>query len=227
MSDPVTNIEIEDVLSSIRRLVAETERAQERAPERPVQTPDRLVLSPALRVADPVLRLPPRDSDAEAEQVLQRAVHPPVAARAAVLEAALADGADDWEPDGSETRPVIDWSPPPVPTDVSPDVVSDVPADTTAVMQTEDLQPKAEGQSAATFEDDLADHMDRTISVALADRIAGMGAAQGLDEAVLRAMVVDVVRDELQGALGERITRNVRKLVRREIFRVLSSHDPD
>jgi len=33
------------------------------------------------------------------------------------------------------------------------------------------------------------------------------------------------VRSELQGALGERITRNVRKLVRREIYRVLSSQE--
>ena len=46
MSDPVTNAEVEDVLSSIRRLVSEDKR--------PLQTPkpeprnDRLVLTPAL-----------------------------------------------------------------------------------------------------------------------------------------------------------------------------------
>ena len=38
-------------------------------------------------------------------------------------------------------------------------------------------------------------------------------------------MVTEIVRSELQGALGERITRNVRKLVRREIYRVLSSQE--
>ncbi|MGH1416739.1 MAG: hypothetical protein ACRBB0_24855 [Pelagimonas sp.] len=47
------------------------------------------------------------------------------------------------------------------------------------------------------------------------------------DEAMLRRMVSDIVRQELQGALGERITRNVRKLVRREIHRVLMSQDFD
>ena len=46
-----------------------------------------------------------------------------------------------------------------------------------------------------------------------------------LDEDALRELVVEIVRQELQGALDERITRNVRKLVRREIYRVISSED--
>lgn len=46
-----------------------------------------------------------------------------------------------------------------------------------------------------------------------------------LDEETLRELVAEIVRQELQGALGERITRNVRKLVRREIHRALTSHE--
>ncbi|MGV6850431.1 MAG: hypothetical protein ACWA5A_18820 [Marinibacterium sp.] len=46
-----------------------------------------------------------------------------------------------------------------------------------------------------------------------------------LDEATLRELVTDIVREELQGALGERITRNVRKLVRREIHRALAAQE--
>jgi len=46
-----------------------------------------------------------------------------------------------------------------------------------------------------------------------------------LDEESLRELVSDIVREELQGALGERITRNVRKLVRREIQRALASQE--
>ncbi len=46
-----------------------------------------------------------------------------------------------------------------------------------------------------------------------------------LDEDMLRDLVAELVRQELQGALGERITRNVRKLVRREIQRTLAAHD--
>ena len=46
-----------------------------------------------------------------------------------------------------------------------------------------------------------------------------------LDEEALRDLVAEIVRQELQGALGERITRNVRKLVRREIQRALAAQE--
>ncbi len=40
---------------------------------------------------------------------------------------------------------------------------------------------------------------------------------------MLRDLVAEIIREELQGALGERITRNVRMLVRREINRALEA----
>ncbi|MCA0961743.1 hypothetical protein [Salipiger bermudensis] len=43
------------------------------------------------------------------------------------------------------------------------------------------------------------------------------------DEEMLRDLVTETIRQELQGALGERITRNVRKMVRREIHRMVTS----
>ena len=43
-----------------------------------------------------------------------------------------------------------------------------------------------------------------------------------LDEAMLRDMVRAIIREELGGATGERITRTVRKLVRAEITRTLA-----
>ena len=45
------------------------------------------------------------------------------------------------------------------------------------------------------------------------------------DNDALRSVIVKVVHEELNGELGERITRNVRKLVRREINRVMTSRD--
>ncbi len=47
------------------------------------------------------------------------------------------------------------------------------------------------------------------------------------DEELLREIVADLIREELQGRLGERITQNVRKLVRREIQRALMSREFD
>ncbi|GEM_PF-5101875 len=45
------------------------------------------------------------------------------------------------------------------------------------------------------------------------------------NEDALRDLVSDVVRQELRGVLGERITRNMRKMVRREIYRSASIDD--
>ena len=46
-----------------------------------------------------------------------------------------------------------------------------------------------------------------------------------LDEEALREMVARMVREELQGSVGERITHNVRRMVRREIARALALQD--
>lgn len=48
-----------------------------------------------------------------------------------------------------------------------------------------------------------------------------------LDEAALYDIVRQLIREELQGVLGERITRNVRKLVRAEINRALAARSLD
>ena len=69
----------------------------------------------------------------------------------------------------------------------------------------------------------VADTVEEAIAPELEDFDAGDSVE--LDEAMLRELVSDIVRQELQGALGERITRNVRKLVRREIHRALAAHD--
>lgn len=60
---------------------------------------------------------------------------------------------------------------------------------------------------------------------------AGPGLFDGdeaeLDEEMLREIVRDIIREELAGTLGERITRNVRKLVRVEINRALAAREFD
>lgn len=69
-------------------------------------------------------------------------------------------------------------------------------------------------QAEDRLDDDTADLLDLDDD---ADAI--------LDEDALRELVTEIVRQELQGGLGERITRNVRKLVRREIHRALASQE--
>lgn len=56
------------------------------------------------------------------------------------------------------------------------------------------------------------------------EMLADLAGAVGGDDA-LRDLIAEVVREELSGALGERITRNVRKLVRREMRTMPSRPD--
>lgn len=72
-------------------------------------------------------------------------------------------------------------------------------------------EPSLTADHPATDLDDAADD--------LFDPLAG----SDLDMVALREMVAEIVRDELRGTLGERITRNLRALVRREIARALEA----
>jgi hypothetical protein len=45
------------------------------------------------------------------------------------------------------------------------------------------------------------------------------------DEAALRAIVREILQEELSGQFGERITRGVRKLVRTEVAALLAARD--
>ncbi len=99
---------------------------------------------------------------------------------------------------------------------------------------TEDVTNAAEDHDTPNMADAITDELRGRMPEDLAEAIdvsgeevfsEAMDDAAEIDEAMLREMVADIVRQELQGALGERITRNVRKLVRREIHRALAAHD--
>lgn len=120
MSDPVSNHDIEDVLSSIRRLVAQGNHVTKpETPENALRSvptsPDRLVLTPAFRVLDApaptesskpdLLKMPPdfagtteTPKASTKESVEQGTLETTIAE----LEAAVTHTSDDWEPDGSE-----------------------------------------------------------------------------------------------------------------------------
>ena len=289
MSDPMTNVEIEDVLSSIRRLVADgghdTAPRAASAPRAP-----KLVLTPALRVDAPVVDRPsgdtserdgaepvsgpiilgPRDrierhTTAEADDsVCDAAVSESakvkdrvsLLATIAELEAAVREQPDEWEPDGTGTQTEPGWARAGFrdQTDISDaeemkdDVLAPAPADATAWPATlvEAARRYGDGADDAVpeFRHHRADNVVRTEDGDDGfddDLIGGPGlgtdpedpidqylSGTGLiDEAALRDMVRQIVRDELQGKLGERITHNVRKLVRREIHRVLTTQTFD
>jgi cell pole-organizing protein PopZ len=281
MSDPVTNVEIEDVLSSIRRLVSESGGAQaevrkaskifeNKAPgpvseaETPAEKPavlDKLVLTPSLRVAEaPETVVESEDSsepEAEAELEIEaadeaedateavehhaevseetqpEAVSEEGAERAAEVEQALEQSADEhskapegeslkdrieqleaavssqdgeWEEENEESVETLQWED----HGNEDDTDENMSAPEAFAEQHHDFDAADEADEVTQAEDEY-------------DFLAGDETL--LDEDALREMVADIVRQELQGALGERITRNVRKLVRREIHRALMAQE--
>ena len=250
MSEPLSTDDIEDVVSSVRRLVSPEARP------RPVSRDlgqDRLLLTPALRVvsdADAVPSVAPAaplilterapdtvaDGDAaglglqvqegewedafwsdaepalaelalgveEAELVLSEAA--PVAAAEAMAEtAAWAQGADDWVDDDPIPFFPQRSAAPRAEAEAAVPPASDPPADSAGAA--------ASGLAANDMAQVLTDQDGNPVTV--------------LDEDALSQIVRILIREELQGVLGERITHNVRKLVRAEINRALAAQALD
>lgn len=167
------------------------------------------------------------------------------------LEVATNNATGDWEPDGSEDVPVMDWAaateqveegpvpifrsrkPPPLRLTLADVVRPDAGAVQSAAVlpfHADRARPPEDMDHDGLSHDLLRlDFQDRESAHDASDAaiMEALRDANGVSEAVLREIVLDIVRQELQGALGERITRNVRKLVRREINRVLNEAEQD
>lgn len=279
MSDPVTNVEIEDVLSSIRRLVSESGGVkpevrkaapivQRTAPE-PAQDAvvedagqetvalDKLVLTPSLRIADAPEADPAPEAEPDAEPEMEAAEEPsyepepegshtPESAEAHTPEAAP----EDSEAPAEEAESHAEQSARAHSDEPEGDSLKDRIEQLEAAVSSQEgewEEEEGEGEQALQWEDhseeaDAEEHMSAPEAYAEPhheiddveeaeeltdgeefDFLAGDETL--IDEDALREMVADIVRQELQGALGERITRNVRKLVRREIHRALMAQE--
>jgi hypothetical protein len=246
MSGPLNSNEIEDVISSVRRLVSVDVRQR---PDAPGAAAERLVLTPSLRivaeppVAEPLI-LTERAVEAEAARPLTGPAEP---ATADPLEAGMAvDVEEDWEDDlwsdpdtdlaelalaveeaelvilsddvanvGAEQGQMIaaqfepDWD------DAGPSPVVPFPAMSpgpTGLEQDPDPMPEP-APPVSTMPQTLTDTEGNPLTV--------------LDEAALHDIIRQLIREELKGALGERITHNVRKLVRAEINLALTARSLD
>jgi hypothetical protein len=277
MTERMSSVEIEDVLSSIRRLVTQDLRPKPQAID------DKLLLTPALRV------VPAADADERAPEPRAPADAPDSAGRSLSFEMTFADDADapvdddmhsadaagpvvfhrhgavhdlagavtsigaevpveGYEPETGEAGPA-DAVPVPEWPDSSweaPEVISAVdeaevvaPSDGAPSWAPDDEERPGDPVAAEFVEAPFVDVVDDVgldpgSDVAEAEALAALAADDDhvadpalteLDESVLREIVRDIIREELQGALGERITRNVRKLVRAEINRATTSRD--
>lgn len=223
MSEVMSSSDIEDVLSSIRRLV--TGDLRPRAPTTSVaaspeavkgaagaadqqdhQPTERLLLTPALRVV-------PRPQDVAQAQT-QR---PPIDGVLSLIGARVAPTGFEAET-GDAFLAATEAAP------LRPAVASAFTLPIAAV-------DSDEAQAAAVPQVPAEPASDPTHAAVLgsgntidADDPAPV---VDLDEDTLRELIRDVLREELQGPMGERITRNIRKLVRAELARAVSLRQID
>lgn len=246
MSKVVVQSDVEDVLSSIRQLVGETKQSSTFVFCQDAK--ERLVLEPQQRVAKaPVLRLLPEQA-VEPEETWGKFEEPPLAeisceprttkdpdgddeptfnapaddgsahrlqfqknvsdltSKIEALEKAIAKTADQWEPDGAGQDAYSGTQPPTI--RWRENVELDGLGKPMIPPVTPEPKPDVHIQtSAPNVQDDIEE--------------------QFIEEDALRIIVAEIVRSEFQGELGERITRNVRKLVRREIQRALTARTYD
>jgi hypothetical protein len=100
-----------------------------------------------------------------------------------------------------------------------------IPLDAAARVATAPAAPAAAADAEAAKAKPSAADADDDLAPTLFDKDGNPLTV--LDEDALHDIVRQLIREELQGALGERITRNVRKLVRAEINRALTARALD
>lgn len=201
MSNGARTDEIDKVISSIREMVSR--RDTESQGDESVM--DRFVLEPEFLVQDapdddalPVPEELEKKSNILILDPTRRAERANLVATITELEAAVLAEPDDVELEVDDT---VDEAVDDVGTVKHP--VSDLTEENAPDEIAEDFSDE-EGAAIGALDDP-----DELIA--------------GFDEEQLRDLVAQIVREELSGEMGERITRNIRKLVRREINRVLAS----
>lgn len=148
----------------------------------------------------------------------------------AALEAIISGTEPDFELDGSEEGDNAARAGRSLPWPEAVDTPQTVqksglpdPEQETQTASFEDAKPSFEDAHADLVEAAKAEIEESATAIAL--HVSDTAAV--MDEDALRELVSEIVREQLQGPLGERITRNVRKLVRREIYRAMASNELD
>jgi hypothetical protein len=249
MSEPLSSNDIEDVLSSIRRLVSEDLRPAAPVPAAaaaPVDASEKLILTPALRVveqAEPAatrpqvtyprtVEIPAFDAEAVAgdrvDPVAMQKVFATVSAAASEAEAGSEDPAEAPMFDGAAMTPEEESAAVPAWAQIGFDEVE---------TETETEAAQAAPAAPPFVRPDWADAVAASAIASLAEEegapapraTAALEQAEEalFNEEVLRDLVRDILREEFAGSLGERITRNIRKLVRAELARSLAAQDLD
>ncbi len=229
MSNMARTDEIDKVVSSVRDFVSHKDQQKPKAAERLVLLPDQRISAEtaAMETAEDAFLFDVQDEEPDTSNVLILEPDLPadragLEATIAELEAAVTAQPDDWEADEGENFERFAWvasafDPPPIETVEAVEAVEAVETVETATAHINDVDQAAQEPVVQVADaDDASDDQDTSLLTDIDVNI---------DNETLRALVIATVHEELSGEMGERITRNVRKLVRREINRVLATYE--
>lgn len=252
MADGMTKGEIEDVLSSIRRLVSDGNRPVFRAAPRPfAREAEKLILTPALRV-------PPHDDGQTAPPTRfvltqdAQPARPSLGTVVSAIAAAVPPQVQGWESETGDPVEPIAASPGAVawiddlaarriasldPSDPPADPLADATAGPVGAADTaSDALPWEDTDDDDGWEADedaavphVADPVMQAANQDHGPRAPALSdqAVPVVDAAILTEMIREVLREELRGPFGTRITANLRRLVRAEIARALTLRAED
>jgi len=247
--------EIDEVISSVRAWVSKTPSETEVADSLigGGATSERLILTPALRVDDvgepvatddeaPTVAL--EDPVVEVDNVFvldaaKRTELSGLQATIAELEVATTSEPDDtWEPDEGEALAETDWAKSAFDAPDAEEFFGDIDEveedlsddNAEAVEVSEDVTEEVEVTATTQEQESILDEALSADAATDSQLEAFFPPVEpepklAIDPDDLHDMIVQIVRDELAGETGERISRSVRKLVRREINQILSARD--
>jgi hypothetical protein len=208
MSNMARTDEIDKVVSSVRDFVSHKDQQKTGGSERLVLQPDQRISAEAAVTETAVRALMSDQTVADNVLVLegdQPAGRAGLEATIAELEAAVTAQSDDWEADEGEDFAQAAWA----------TSAFEIPAAKTAAPAPAYFEVPQAPPSQSEGGSDAADRLEASVMKSI---------TADMDVETLRALVVAMIHEELGGEMGERMTRNVRKLVRREINRVLARH---
>ncbi len=185
--DEKTNTDLMNVLASIKSLVTDEGETPKEAAVSGIG--GKLILAPSLRLADDA-----SDDESQKKEMLEEKI--------AQLEEMLTNTVGPCEPDAAGqdgyagstvTKALLE--------EIADATVSDLSGYVSDVPDEDPLIP-TDGEALDRGEDDIVEALVPPLPV---------------DYEALKTMVTDIIRVELQGVLGEKITANIRNMVRREI----------
>lgn len=264
MTEAMSRREIEDVLTSIKRLVSHEVQSRV-TPTAPVA--DKLVLTPSLRVHDGAEdgtqtpadttesdALAPEQAGHEAQAVVEddleksarffphvpaqepnmepeaRSV-PDLPGTASSLLRRISQAGLTQTPAAPDRTAQVNAPPEVAPITPdrpeTPDALSDILVPPSEDAELEATLARLEAVLSSGKPQSSPPRADAPLSdTAPAPQADPSSGEQIIDEGMLYQLVAHIVRQELQGELGEKITRNIRKLVRTEVARELQLRRP-